>query len=132
MKLFLEEIGTLRQLGVNMEEPRYLLVFNEFNLKTYSEIVEYLQSMVYNQRWKLNETLDSPIVLTECIKKILSTVTIFTVDDGDALDYSNFMSDINLEKLRTDIVADEESFKKLKEAVEWAEYQRLKEKYERT
>ena len=88
--------------------------------------------MLYNQRWKLNETLDSPIVLTECIKKILSTVTIFTVDDGDALDYSNFMSDINLEKLRTDIVADEESFKKLKEAVEWAEYQRLKEKYERT
>jgi len=118
--------------GVKMEEPRYLLVFDEYQLKSYSEIVEYLQSMLDNQRWKLNGTLDSPIVFKECIKKILSTVTIFTVDDGDALDYSNFMSDLNLEKLRSDIVADEESFKKLKEKVEWAEYQRLKEKYERT
>jgi len=115
-----------------MEEPRYLLVFNEFKLKNYSEIVEYLQSMLDNQRWKLNGTLDSPIVFKECIKKILSTVTIFAVDDGDALDYSNFMSDLNFSKLRSDIVADEESFKKLKEKVEWAEYQRLKEKYERT
>lgn len=118
--------------GVNMEEPRYLLVFNEFKLKNYSEIVEYLQSMLDNQRWKLSGTLDSPIVFKECIKKILSTVTIFAVDDGDALDYSNFMSDLNFSKLRSDIVADEESFKKLKEKVEWAEYQRLKEKYERT
>lgn len=118
--------------GVNMEEPRYLLVFDEYQLKSYSEVVDHFQHMLDNQRWKLNGTLDSPIVFKECIKKILSTVTIFTVDDGDALDYSNFMSDLNLEKLRSEIVADEESFKKLKEAVEWAEYQRLKEKYERT
>lgn len=118
--------------GLNMEEPRYLLVFDEYELRSYSEVVDHFQHMLDNQRWKLSGTLDSPIVFKECIKKILSTVTVFTVDDGDALDYSSFMSDINLEKLRIDIVEDQKAFKKLKEAVEWAEYQRLKEKYERT
>lgn len=115
-----------------MNEPRYLLLKDEYELKSYSDVVEHFQSMLDNQRWRLVGTLDSPIVFKECIKKILSTVTIFTVDDGDALDYSNFMSDINLEKLRIEITKDEESFKKLKETLEWAEYQRLKEKYERT